>query len=86
MRAVPEVPTELTLLTGERFAVDGHGYLTDPQDWTQSFAEYVAREEGLLLTARHWELIDWIRAEEEANGIMPDETAAADPAEEVPGG
>lgn len=72
MRAVPEVPTELTLLTGERFAVDGHGYLTDPLAWTESFAEYTARQEGVDLTDRHWVLIRWIRAEEEEHGIMPD--------------
>lgn len=72
MRAVPEVPVELTLLTGEHFTVDGHGYLTDPGDWTESYAEYMAREEGIALTDRHWELIRWIRAEEAEHGIMPD--------------
>ncbi|MCB1336627.1 MAG: TusE/DsrC/DsvC family sulfur relay protein [Maritimibacter sp.] len=72
MRAVPEVPVELTLLNGEQFTVDGHGYLTDPQNWTRGFAEYVARSEGITLSERHWWLIDWIRAEEETNGIMPD--------------
>lgn len=72
MRAVPEVPVELTLLSGERFTVDGHGYLTDPADWAESFANYVAREEGIELTGRHWELIRWIRAEEADHGVMPD--------------
>jgi len=72
MRAVPEIPVELTLLTGEHFTVDGHGYLADPVSWTRSFAEYTAREEGLTLSPRHWDLIDWIRAEEEVHGIMPD--------------
>lgn len=72
MRAVPEVPIELTLLNGERFTVDGHGYLTDPAAWTESFAEYTAREEGIALTDRHWALIAWIRAEEAEHGVMPD--------------
>ena len=72
MRAVPEVPTVLTLKNGERFTVDGHGYLTDPADWTESFAEYVARQEGIVLSDRHWALIAWIRAEEADHGVMPD--------------
>jgi len=72
MRAVPEVPMELRLLSGERFTVDGHGYLTDPEAWTESFAEYVARSEGIDLGDRHWALIRWIRAEEADHGVMPD--------------
>jgi TusE/DsrC/DsvC family sulfur relay protein len=72
MRAVPETPVTLTLLSGERFIVDGHGYLRDPESWTESFADYAAREEGVTLTPRHWELIRWIRAEEADHGVMPD--------------
>jgi tRNA 2-thiouridine synthesizing protein E len=72
MRAVPEDPITLTLLSGARFRVDGHGYLTDPGDWTEDFATYTAREEGVTLTPRHWELIRWIRAEEADHGVMPD--------------
>jgi len=72
MRAVPEIPTTLTLLSGETFVVDGHGYLRDPGDWTERFAEYMAAQEGIELTARHWALIRWIREEEEAHGVMPD--------------
>lgn len=72
MRAVPENPVELTLLSGDHFSVDGHGYLTNPDDWTESFAEYTAREEGIELTPRHWELIRWIRREEADHGVMPD--------------
>lgn len=72
MRAVPEIPTTLTLLSGERFSVDGHGYLTDPESWTEGFAAYVAGQEGLELTDRHWLLVRWIREEEAAHGIMPD--------------
>jgi len=72
MRAVAEVPTQLTLLNGEQFTVDGHGYLTDPADWTDGFAEYVAGQEGVDLGERHWALIRWIRAEEADHGVMPD--------------
>ncbi len=72
MRAVPEDPIRLTLLSGESFQVDGHGYLSDPADWTEAFAHYVAREEGIDLTPRHWELIHWIRDEEADHGVMPD--------------
>ena len=72
MRAVPETPVTLTLLNGERFSVDGYGCLTDPNQWTEAFAEYVAEQEDVVLTDRHWELIRWIRAEEADHGVMPD--------------
>lgn len=72
MRAVPEIPVTLTLLNGERFSVDGHGYLTDPDTWTEGFAQYAAREEGIALSPRHWDLIRWIREEEAEHGVMPD--------------
>ena len=29
--------------------VDEHGFLTDPEDWTQEFAEQIAQEENLSL-------------------------------------
>lgn len=72
MRAVPEPPVTLTLKNGEHFAVDGHGYLTDPETWTESFSIYTAEAEGIELTPRHWEVIRWIRAEETDHGVMPD--------------
>lgn len=72
MRALAETPLELTLLNGERFLVDGHGYLIDPEQWTESFADYTAREQWLELTDRHWQLIRWIRAEEADHGVIPD--------------
>jgi len=72
MRTLPEVPTELRLRSGEVFRIDGSGYLVEPESWSEAFAEYVAREEGIELSARHWALIRWIRAEEEERGVMPD--------------
>jgi TusE/DsrC/DsvC family sulfur relay protein len=72
MRAVPETPTTLTLRNGEQFSVDDHGFLRDPADWTEAFASYVAADEGIALTDRHWALIRWIRAEEADHGVMPD--------------
>lgn len=72
MRAVPEVLTDVRLATGEVFSVDGHGYLTDPALWTESFAEYTAANEGIRMTPRHWELIYWVREQEADHGVMPD--------------
>lgn len=72
MRTRPDRIVTLRLLSGGCFDVDEHGYLTDPDDWSEAFAEYVAREEGLALTDRHWQLIRWIREQEAAHGIMPD--------------
>ncbi len=41
--------------------LDEEGYLYDLSDWNTDVAEQLAAEEGLELTAAHWELIGVIR-------------------------
>ena len=40
---------------------DREGYLLRLEDWDPSVAELLAREEGIELTAEHWELVHLIR-------------------------
>jgi tRNA 2-thiouridine synthesizing protein E len=42
-------------------ALDPEGYLTDLSDWSPTVAEALAREEGIELTAEHWEVIQVLR-------------------------
>ncbi len=72
MRTRPDILTEIALPSGP-VTVDEYGYLTDPALWTREFAEHAARAEGVILTDRHYEVIAFIRAQEEEHGIMPDQ-------------
>lgn len=72
MRTRPDKITALSLSGGQRFFVDEHGYLTDPDSWTREFACHVAAHEGLGLSDRHWQVIAFIREQAEEHGIMPD--------------
>jgi dissimilatory sulfite reductase related protein len=52
--------------------VDGEGFLTDPAQWTPEIAADLARAEGIHpLTDRHWQVIDFMRAEHAARGSGP---------------
>lgn len=48
-------------IAGVSLDVSGEGYLNDPAQWTKEIAIEMANEEGLELTDKHFELIDWIR-------------------------
>jgi tRNA 2-thiouridine synthesizing protein E len=60
--AYPGMSTRWLPVGDRRLEVDGEGYLVDPQHWSEDFALALASEEGLTLTAEHWELIRWLRA------------------------
>ena len=40
---------------------DEEGYLRNLADWDIGVAEALAQEEGIVLSAEHWEIIDLIR-------------------------
>jgi len=71
MRTLPDKITIVDLADGP-VSVDGHGYLTDPTDWTPAFAEHVAIKEGLTLTQEHYEVITFMRSYQEEHGIAAD--------------
>ena len=41
--------------------VNEEGYMTDSSQWTKEVAEGIASEEGVDLTDKHFEVIDFIR-------------------------
>ena len=51
---------------------DAEGYLFDPADWDEAFAQEVAREEGVELTDEHWEVVRFMRDEQERHQVSPD--------------
>lgn len=46
-------------------SVNEEGYLTDSSQWTKDIALEIAREEGIELTDKHYEVIDYLRAQHE---------------------
>lgn len=61
-----------TLRVGARdVEVDSEGYLRNLDDWSEEFARVLAREEGLELTARHWEVIRFLREHWRERRVQP---------------
>jgi tRNA 2-thiouridine synthesizing protein E len=57
---------------GGAVATDAEGYLVDPSDWTEDFAQEVARSEGIDLTDEHWKVTRFMRGWLEEYGVAPD--------------
>ena len=39
------------------------GYLVNQEDWSKELAEHLAEEEGVALTQKHWDLLEYLRDE-----------------------
>ncbi|MBT58115.1 MAG: hypothetical protein CL393_01085 [Acidiferrobacteraceae bacterium] len=39
------------------------GYLVNIEDWSEALGNQIAESEGLVLTALHWDLINYLRDE-----------------------
>lgn len=49
------------VLGGATVNINEEGYMTDASQWTKDVATEIAKEEGIDLTDKHFELIDFIR-------------------------
>lgn len=48
-------------LAGVSIEVNDDGYMTDSSQWTKDVAAAIAEEEGVELTEKHFEVLDFIR-------------------------
>ncbi len=55
-----------TLLAGMPVHLDAEGYLSNPAEWTPELAHEIAREEGITLTDRHFDVLNYLRAQDAA--------------------
>ncbi|MFO1326782.1 MAG: TusE/DsrC/DsvC family sulfur relay protein [Rubrivivax sp.] len=53
-------------------AVDDEGYLVDPDDWTEAWAERTARALGIELQDEHWSVIRFMREQQHEHQVTPD--------------
>ena len=58
-------------IAGMAVELDAEGFMTDAAQWTKEIAEAIAAENGIALTDRHWEVIDFCRADNETKGTPP---------------
>lgn len=52
--------------------MDAEGYLLDPNEWSESVAEEFARQENIVLTGDHWDVIRFVRAYFDEHQVAPD--------------
>lgn len=59
-------------INGKIVQIDNEGYLVEPGEWNEEIAKYLAKEEGLELTALHWNVIKFMRDFYEERGVTVD--------------
>lgn len=50
-----------TTIAGKEVAVNNEGYMTDLSQWDKEIALEIARQEGVELNDKCWEVIGWIQ-------------------------
>ena len=48
-------------IAGVEVNINDEGYMEDSAQWNKEIAEEIAKEEGIELTDKHYEIIDFIR-------------------------
>lgn len=55
-------------INGKQIACNDGGYLENIDDWNEDVATAIAAEDGLELSTKHWDLINYLREEYLKNG------------------
>ncbi len=56
------------VVDGKDIDTDANGYLRNLEDWSEGVARALAESEGVNLTDKHWDLINFLREEYFNNG------------------
>ena len=48
-------------IAGVNVSVNEEGYLTNPEQWNEDIAKVIAQEEGIELTDKHFEVLNFLR-------------------------
>ncbi len=57
-------------LAGKTVEVTDEGYLVNREDWTKEIATELAKEQGIELTDKHFEVLDYLRKESAAGTAL----------------
>jgi tRNA 2-thiouridine synthesizing protein E len=60
-RLYSTAPQRSIRVDGRDILLDSEGYLCKLEDWSEAFAVALAKEEGLVLTDEHWQVIRYLR-------------------------
>lgn len=58
------------VLAGIKIIVSDDGYLNDLSQWTKEIGTEIAKNEGIEMTDRHWEVISWIQDQVKAENTL----------------
>ena len=58
-------------LAGIQVELNDEGFMVDHNEWTREIGEQIAHEEGISLTDRHWEVLEFMRKEFAEKGAAP---------------
>ena len=50
-------------IAGIRLDVTEDGYLTDVSQWSKEIGLEIAKNEGVEMTDRHWEVVSWLQVQ-----------------------
>lgn len=56
---------------GREIRTDSEGYLQNPAEWSEDFALALAKQEGLVLTSAHWQVIRFLRDYFDEHRVQP---------------
>lgn len=51
------------VIDGKTIETDANGYLIDVGDWSEEIGKLIAAEEGVEMTTKHWDLVNFLRDE-----------------------
>jgi len=57
-------------LAGKTVQVNEEGYLVNPDDWSKEVAVELAKEQGIELTNKHFEVLEYLRKESAAGSQL----------------
>lgn len=56
-------------ICGQQVHTNDEGFLTEYDEWNPEIAKQLAENIGITLTDRHWEIINWLRADFKETGV-----------------
>ena len=57
-------------VSGSTIELTDEGFLTDPSEWNKDVAIALAKEEGIELTDKHYEVFEYLRAQQAAGTVL----------------
>jgi TusE/DsrC/DsvC family sulfur relay protein len=52
-------------IAGQTVEINDEGYMTDASQWNREIAVELAKEDGIILTEKHFEVLEFLRASNE---------------------